>query len=450
MRGFLFLALLIPFAITVLAKDKETALTIYNNNLGLVRDVREMEVPIGQTMVKFVDVAAEIDPTSVHFKSLTAPDKVAMLEQNYQYDLVTVERLLEKYVDNQVTITTKEAGLYQGLLLSARNGDAIMQTADGSIKVIKAATIYTVAFPHLPEGLITRPTLVWLLKNDFSGKQKIEVSYLTSGIRWHAEYVAVVNATDTRTDLSGWVSIDNQSGASYEDAKLKLIAGDVNRAQPERFMPKSRLMVAEAAMADQSFEEKAFFEYHMYTLQRPATVKDKEIKQVSLFPVASVAIKKLFTYNGARDGKDVRVNIEFVNSTNDGLGLPLPKGTIRVFKEDTDKSKEFIGEDAIDHTPKNEKVRINLGNAFDIVGERTQTDRREISKRAREEDYSVKIRNHKQEPVLVTVVENFYGEWKITNSSHPSRKKDAQTAEFDLQIPKDGEVELKYSVLLKW
>lgn len=450
MRCLFFLVFLIPFAMVAMAKDKETAVTIYNNNLGLVRDVRDLEVPTGQAIVKFVDVAAQIDPTSVHFKSLTAPDKVAILEQNYQYDLVTVERLLEKYVDNQITITTKEAGLYQGLLLSARNGDAILQTTDGSIKVIKAATIYTVAFPRLPDGLITRPTLIWQLKNEVSGKQKIEVSYLTSGISWHAEYVAVVNATDTKTDLSGWVSIDNQSGATYEDAKLKLIAGDVHRAEPDRILPKSRVMVAEMVMAEPQFEQKAFFEYHMYTLQRPATVKDNEIKQISLFPAATVAIKKLFTYNGARNGKDVRVNIEFMNSANDGLGMPLPKGTIRVFKEDTDKSKEFIGEDAIDHTPKDEKIRIYLGNAFDIVGERNQTDRREISKRAREEDYSVKIRNHKQEAVLVTVIENFYGDWKITNSSHPSRKKDAQTAEFDLQIPKDGEVELTYTVLIKW
>ena len=450
------LAVLIPFvaslAGTAYADDDSPALTIYNGNFALVKQERELSIHKGVGELRFADVAATIDPTSVSFKSLTAPDKIAVLEQNYQYDLVTVAKLLRKYVDHQVTITTKESGVYNGLLLSANNGDAVLKRADGSVIVLKSNTIFTVSFPSLPEGLITRPTLVWTLKNDAAEKQRIEVAYLANGVNWHAEYVAVVDASDKKLELSGWVSIDNRSGVAYKDAKLKLVAGDVNRVvpRPSGVLVRAKAMDALNRVGAGGFKEKSFFEYHMYTLQRPATVANNETKQISLFPAANADAAKKYVFDGARYGKKTRVYLEFENGEAAGLGMPLPKGKIRVFKKDSDGSLEFVGEDLIDHTPKDEEVKVFLGNAFDIVGERVRKSMREIAASAREEAFLIKIRNHKKEKVSVTVVEHPYGDWTITKSSSKYIKKDAGTVEFNLEVQPGAEAEISYTLLSKW
>lgn len=452
-KVFSGLFFLLTSVFSTLAGDKQVALTVYNQNLALVKDVRTLELERGTSQIKFTEVAAKIEPTSVHFKSLTAPDAVTILEQNFEYDLISTDRLLQKYIDERIMVTTREGNTFAGKLLSAAGGDAVIETNEGSVKVVKAAALETVEFPKLPEGLITRPTLVWLLQSDKGGKHKSEVSYLTEGINWHAEYVALSKDDDTKLELAGWVSIDNKSGATYENAKLKLIAGEVHRVEEPRVRRRAAetemAMLAYAA-AEPQFEEKAFFEYHMYTLQRPATVRDRQIKQLSLFPTAKVDVRKIFTYNGARDEKKVRVNLEFVNSKEAGLGIPLPAGKIRAYKEDEDKSQEFIGEDKIEHTPKDEKVRIYLGNAFDVVGERIQKETKKIGKRARQESYEIKLRNHREEDVVITVIEKIWGDWEIIAKSHPFRKKDARTAEFDLSVPKDGETVLEYTVLIQW
>ncbi|MGB2768285.1 MAG: DUF4139 domain-containing protein, partial [Candidatus Zixiibacteriota bacterium] len=304
-------------------------------------------------------------------------------------------------------------------------------------------------FPTLPEGLITKPTLVWLLDSQVSGKRRAEVSYLTGGMNWHAEYVAVVDQRDENLELAAWVSIDNRSGATYEEAKVKLIAGEVHRVREERMPPRlAKGYIADMAAGAPQFEEKAFFEYHLYTLLRPATIKDNEIKQVSLFPSTEVSVKKIFTYDGARDEKKVRVELEFKNSEGAGLGMPLPKGKIRVYKEDVDKALEFVGEDRIDHTPKNEKVRVFLGNAFDIVGERQKIDFKKIRDDITEESYQIKLRNHKEEAVEVVVVEHLsaYTEWEIRESTHSHEKKDAGTIEFKIRLAPDEEVVVNYTV----
>ncbi|MCI0406740.1 MAG: DUF4139 domain-containing protein, partial [candidate division Zixibacteria bacterium] len=308
--------------------------------------------------------------------------------------------------------------------------------------------IRDISFPSLPEGLITRPTLVWTVNSDYSGKQSAEVSYLTTGINWHAEYVAVADPKDENLELAGWVSIENNSGATYPEAKLKLIAGDIHRAEEQgRVM---REAMVKAAALESAFEEKAFFEYHLYTLNRPATVKDKEIKQVSLFPSTKVKTQKKFIYDGAYYGNRVRVILEFDNSQKAGLGIPLPKGKIRVYKEDSDKSKEFIGEDLINHTPKDEKVKIYVGNAFDVVGTRTQTDYEQVSKRVDRYSFEISLRNHKTEKAQVVVVEHLaYADWEITQSNFPYEKKDAFTVEFLLDLQPDQEKKLNYTVMYK-
>ncbi len=425
----------------------EIALTVYNDDLALVKDVRELALKKGTNDLKFEDVAAQIDPTSVHFQSLTAPEKVALLEQNYEYDLVNASKMLEKYVDESIRIFAKDDQVFEGALLSASGGDIVLKNRDGGIRVIRSKAVEGMEFPDLPEGLITRPTLIWSLDCKQAGMHRTEVSYLTTGIQWHAEYVAVANEDDTVLDLSGWVSIDNRSGATYKDAKLKLVAGTVHRG--EDFRPKRAPRMALMAMKEEAgapFEERAFFEYHLYTLSRPATVKDRQIKQLSLFPNANVAVKKVYSYDGARDEKKVKVKLEFANSKEAGLGLALPKGKVRVYKRDVDEALEFIGEDRIDHTPKDEEVRLRLGDAFDVIGERKVTGHRKISKRVTEETVEIVLRNHKEEAITVLVIEHLWGDWEILTSSMEYRKKDARTVEFDVPVKKDGETKVEYTV----
>jgi hypothetical protein len=433
----------------------EVAVTIYNQDLGLVKDVRELEFQKGKSIIKFTDVAAQIDPPSVHFMPVDPSDRVSILEQNYQYDLVSSSKILEKYVDKEIELFTKSSGpkgeekSYKGTLLSYSNENVTVQEPGGAIRIIRLDEVRDLYFPTLPEGLITRPTLVWLLDSDISGKRKAEVSYLTNGINWHTEYVAVVDQKDQNLELAGWVSIDNRSGATYEDAKVKLIAGEVHRVEEAAPMRMAKGGYAlDVAQAAPQFEEKAFFEYHLYTLLRPATIKDNEIKQVSLFPSTNVKVKKIYTYDGARYDKKIRVELEFKNAQTEGLGMPLPQGKIRVYKADADKSLEFVGEDRINHTPKDEKVRVFLGNAFDIVGERKKTDFKQISDDVTEESYQIKLRNHKEEAVEVMVVEHLYSytDWEIRESTFPYEKKDANTIEFKIALAKDQEVVLNYTV----
>jgi len=445
------ISLICVIPMTSRAQESDISTTVYNDNLALVKDVRKMSLEKGTREVKFRDVAAKIDPTSVHIKSITATDKIAVLEQNYEYDLVDVDKLLEKYVDQEIKVYTKDK-VYSGILLSAQRNDIMLKEADGSVRVINRTAMLNLEFPALPEGLITRPTLVWSLDNQKAGEHQIEVSYLTTGINWHAEYVAVSKADDKQLEISGWVSIDNKSGAAYENAKLKLVAGDVHRVEPPRpvMIHAESAMLAKAAAAPQ-FEEKSFFEYHLYTLQRRATLKNNQIKQISLFPAAVCAVKKIYAYDGSRDNKKVRVNLEFKNSERNGLGMPLPKGKIRVYKEDeADKSLEFIGEDLIEHTPKDEKVRVFLGNAFDIIGERNQLEYKKLGKNSREETWQIKLRNHKDEAVRITLIEHAYGDWEIRRKTHQIIRQDANTIEFDVPVAKDDEAVLEYVILFRW
>lgn len=447
-KSILLYVMVFSAFVPLLAQD--VSLTVYNQNRALVRDVRSMSLESGTSVVSFADVAAQIDATSVHFKSITAPDKLSVLEQNYEYDLVGPQKILEKYVDQDIRLVTDKGEIMSGKLLSASGEDIVIQDEKGGIRIVKGKSIQNFDFPKLPEGLITRPTLVWQVENSGPKNHNVEVSYLTGGVNWHAEYVAVADPQDKQIDLSGWVSIENQSGTTYQNAKLKLVAGDVNIVEegPVRAFAEDRMLM-KAAAAPQ-FEEKSFFEYHLYTLQRRATVKDNQIKQISLFPPSRTSVQKLFLYDGAQYGEKVRVQLEFKNSKKDGLGMPLPKGKIRVYKEDTDGSLEFIGEDMIDHTPSDEKVRIYLGNAFDLVGERVQKATRKISNRSREEDYEIKLRNHKKEAVEIVVSERFWGDWKLTKNSLPFMQKDSRTAEFKIPVPADGETILTYTVLLTW
>jgi len=434
-------------SVTSLAQDASVRVTVYNSNLALVVDRRVVDLPRTSGEYSFRDVAAQIDPTSVRFTSVSNANDLDVLEQNFEYDLVSADKLLHKYLDEQVRLVTKSAGTVQGKLLSSM-GQLVIQGDDGALKIINNAEILSTELPNLPAGLITRPTLVWQLANRGPARQTVEVAYLTTGMGWHVEYVGKLDAADANLDLSAWVTIDNNSGATYPNAALQLVAGDVHRARDiiEPLYRKSA--VQEMAMAPQ-FEEKPFFEYHLYSLARPATLKEAQQKQISLFPSTRTTIEKKYVFDGAR-GKNVDVKLSFKNRADAGLGMPLPAGTFRIYKAEDRGNMVLVGEDRIKHTPKNEKVELQLGSAFDIVGERSQISYQQLGERAREEKYRIVLRNHKDTNITVEVVEHLSGDWTIRESTQPFTKKDASTALCNVPVVKDGEATVEYAVVYKW
>lgn len=450
MKTVIAAIMIVGIALVAFAGDGQVALTVYNDNLALVREMRPVKFKKGLQEIRFEEVSAQIDPTSVHFSVPSAKNAVRLLEQNFEFDLVGSARILEKYLNELVEITAKDS-IHSGRLLSSQGGDIVLQQDDGKITILKSNSVEIIRFPSLPEGLITKPTLVWLLDSDREGALDSEISYLTKGLSWHAEYVAVVDENDSQLELSAWVSVDNHSGASYKNARLKLVAGDVNIIEPKRLsragVAASALFMAEAA--PKGFEEKSFFEYHLYTLQRPTTLADRQIKQIALFDPVKTEVKKIYTFGEKGDDK-VQVNLEFVNDEKHGMGMPLPKGKIRVYKNDSDGAQEFIGEDLIDHTPKKEKVRVFMGNAFDIVGEKTEMKEDKIGKRARKVTYSVELRNRKDEPVTLFVVEHLYGDAKPVGETPPVEKLTANRVEFRVDVPADSSKSVEYTILYQY
>ena len=450
-------------ATSTLDDQTGVALTVYNVNLGLVKDQRTIKLFKGIGDLRFMDVASQIMPTSVHIKSLVKPETLRVLEQNYEYDLLNPQKLLDKYVGKEVKLYTKNPYTEREEVVSAtllsNNGQPIFKIGDE----ITFGHPGRIVFPGVPEDLNAKPTLVWMLDNDLPSAQKIEATYLTNGINWRSDYVVTLNDRDDKADLSGWVTIDNHSGATYKNATLKLVAGDVNRVKNE-FEYKDKMMrVAEGAAkpAAPQFKEDSFFEYHIYTLGRPATVKDNQTKQISLVTADDIPVKKELLYHGANyyyynrygdamSNQKIGVFVEIQNKKVNNLGIPLPKGTVRVYKADKEGSLQFVGEDSIDHTPKDEKIRIKLGEAFDVVGGRKQTDWKKIAYDTYEAAFEISLRNHKKEDVVVKVVEPIPGDWKMLSSSHEFSKSEAFTAEFNIPVPKDQEVKLTYRVRMRY
>jgi hypothetical protein len=424
----------------------ELAVTIYNSNLGVVSETRSLEFKKGVNRLAFRDVPSLIDASSVRFDVVGAGHNVAILEQNYAFDLVSPEQLYAKYVDNEIELLDKDGKLYTGTLLAYTSGAVTLREKTGRIKVVQLANITEVNFPSLPEGLITRPTLFWLYTSDFEGPLDCQVGYQTSGMNWSAEYVGVLSSDEKKLDLLGWSSINNTSGKTYSDATLKLVAGDIHRAQqkmPPRYM-ESMALAGEAAA--KGFEEKAFFEYHLYTLPRKATLANNEIKQISLFEPAKTMVEKVFVYKPERNPDNVEVAIKFQNSAKTGLGLPLPAGRVRLFKADDDGSLILLGEDMIEHTPKDEELTLTVGYAFDIAAEERLMDQTRISKQVEERTYEIELRNRKEQAVTIEVEKKLYGFWEIVDSNFPYTKKDATTVLFKIPVGASETVVVTYRV----
>lgn len=447
---------------------------------AIVKQERPIKLGQGRSTIRFTDVASQIEPTTVSFVSITDPVSTHVLEQNYEFDLVSTEKLMQRYLDRPITVEQAHGDkleTFTGTLLSTAGG-LLLKSADGGVQVINGYS--NVRFPELPGGLITKPTLVWDVFTEKPGEHRTRVTYETKAMTWWSDYNIVFaegkDANSGVLDIGAWVSIINQSGATYPEAKLKLIAGDVHRApQPPSPRPMAKRAMAEAmvAGADGGFEEKAFFEYHLYTLGRPTTLPDNSTKQIELFPTArKVPCEKVMVYYGLgsrypaygspmidrnfgiQSNPKVDIYLRFKNEKAIGMGMPLPSGRIRVSKLDSaDETLEFIGEDTIDHTPKDEEVLIKMGSAFDVVGERKQTDFSVDSNRNwMDETVEIKVRNHKEEKVKVIVKENLYRwtNWKITKKTHEFEKIDARTIHFPVEIDKDGEVTIRYTVHYTW
>ena len=444
---------------------------------AIVREERELDLPAGRSQQRFADVAAYIDPTTVTFASLTEP-ATRVLEQSFQFDLVDSRKLLQRYLGRNVTVEREQGGqvsTLEGTLLSASDG-LVLRAADGTVTTLREPA--AIRFPQLPGGLITQPTLEWLLNSPRAGKQRTRVAYETGGLTWWADYNLVfkpgADANSGFLDLSAWVSIVNLSGASYRDTRLKLVAGDVQRAASAQLRPMLRQLggaMLASAESDAGFTEKSLAEFHLYTLGRPTDLPDNSTRQLELFDqVRQIPARKLLVYRGMAGGfgggpmlerdygvdanTKVEVRLEFRNEKSLGLGVPLPAGRLRVSQLDlADGSLEFIGEDRIGHTARDELVRVRLGTAFDVIGERRQIDFA-IDTRARwlEEEIEVRVRNRKFEPVEVQVIEPMFrsGQWKILQHSQGYNKVDAQRIQFTAAIAADGEAVLRYRVRYSW
>lgn len=447
--------------VTGLQEQTGVAVTIYNANMGLVKDSRTISLPRGTEELRFMDVASKIIPTSVHIKSGDNPDGFSVLEQNYEYDLLSPQKLLDKYVGKEVKLQyknpyTEREEIVHATLLS-NNGGPVFKIGNE----ITFGYQGRIVFPSVPESLISKPTLLWLVKNSLPSPQKVVASYLTNGINWHADYILTLGSGDRQADLSGWVTIDNKSGASYRNASIKLVAGQVHRVSPQ-YVYGGRMLRAEAAPSKKSqFREERFFEYHMYTLRRHSTIKDNQTKQIRLISSENIPVKKELVYYGnayyfrtrsveSLSKQKIGVFVEIRNMKKDNLGMPLPKGLVRVYKRDREGSLQFVGEDSIDHTPKDEKIRIKVGEAFDVLGSSKQVDWKKIAYDTYEAAFEISLRNHKDEDITVRVIEPIPGDWTILSSSLPYKKTGAHAAEFDVNVPKDRTEKLSYRVRMRF
>ena len=447
---------------TTLDDQAELSITVYNSDVALVRDVRNLQLARGTGNLRFMDIAATVNPATVHFRSLTEPQQVSVHEQNYEYDLLEPDKLLRKYVGREVTLMrnrTENGSTRQEevkALLLSYNQQPVWKIGNEIVTGIGADHI---RFPELPETLYSRPTLIWTVQNDGAANHRVEASYLASRLAWNADYVLTVARDDKAADLNGWVTLVNNSGTAFRNAKLQLVAGDLNRVRQQ--LGKMLADVAAERRAEApaaNMTQEAFSDYHLYTMQRKTTINNAQTKQVSLLEGTDVPTVKRYVvegqnyyyHNHQHPGspiKDlVQVYYQFKNEAKSGLGIPMPAGVLRVYQQDSKGGVQFVGEDRIMHTPKDETLNIKIGNAFDVVCERKQIDFQKIAPSVYEFEYEITLRNHKATAVSVEVNEPIGGTWRMVRSSHEWTKTAAWAAQFKVPVASDGNAVLKYRV----
>lgn len=475
----------------LLSTSAQPALTIYNQDFAVVRDTVPLDLKAGVNAVTYAQATAHVEPDSVILRDPSGQHPLEILEQSYRNDPVSQDLLLSHFEGKTIDFQ-KDGKIIKGKIIrsgyvphySARNdfGEEYQQQQmdmafQGGQPIIEVDGQMQFGLPGLPlfpdlgDDTILKPTLNWLIQSDNPGKFDAVVGYLTGGFTWEADYNLVSPENGDSVDLIGWVTINNQSGKTFDDAKIKLMAGDANKIQgPVPMMQALRAADFSGAPAAPPVSEKAFDEYHLYTLERPTTLRDREIKQVEFVHAEDVHSKTIYVYDGAelspyysynieapeygtQSNKKVRVIREFANSESNHLGMPLPKGKLRFYRRDADRQLEFVGEDHIDHTPKDETIRVTTGNAFDLAGERKQTDFHvDNANRSAEESFEIKLRNHKKQMVSIRVVEHMYrwNNWEITSHNEDFTKTDSHTIEFDVPVNPDQEKTLDYTVHYTW
>jgi len=446
-----------PAVVSQAGQGRTLSLTVYNVGRALVRDARPVTLPSGPATLEFRDIAAHVLPETVAISG----EAVTVLEQNYEYDLLSPQTLLAKYLGREVTYVTEEPGPTPGSSVRKENVGRLLSLENGTVwrvgdRIVSNPPYRELVFPEVPENLRERPTLVWLLSSERSGERRLEATYLTSGIGWKADYVLTLPATGDLGTLLGWVTLDNSSGASYPDATLQLVAGDVHLAPVPQAAPQPMRMAVKAAGA--AMREESFAEYHLYTLERATTLKDRQQKQVALLEADGVRFAKHYVVESPRwwfaqridkQKQDVRVDVEISNRADNRLGTALPAGVVRLYQRDKRGSAQFVGEDRIDHTPKDEAVRVTMGNAFDVVAERRQTEYRRLSDNLVEDAFEVTLRNHKESAVTVEVKDEIGGDWEMLANSHPFERLSAFGVSFSVPVPANGEVKLTYRVRVR-
>jgi len=455
---------------STLKDQKEVAVTIYNENLALVKDQRKVNIPSGVSSLAFRDVSAKIRAETALLRSLSAQGSLSVLEQNFDFDLLTPQKLLEKYVGRSVNVirsnpVTGQETTENAQVLSANNG-VVLKIGER----IETGMPGRIVYGDVPAHLRDRPTLVMMLQNTGAQQQDVELSYLTGGLSWKADYVLELNANDDHLDISGWVTLTNTSGASYNHAKLQLVAGDVNQVRSytkSRTMMMDGMSAAPLAVGRKEMAQEDLFEYHLYSLDRPTTMAENQTKQVALLTASGVPAHKELLLRGSEYyyqssqgdlGQKIKIGVflEFDNKENAKLGMPLPKGIVRVYKKDSAGNAQFIGEDNIDHTPQNETIRLKLGDAFDVTADKKQTDFEKLAGMSPytysrfESAYEMVIRNAKPEAVTVIVQEPMPGDWRVLSESHPHTKGSSNTAVWAIRVPAKGSSKLNYRCLVQY
>jgi hypothetical protein len=487
------------------SSDDAPALTIYNQSFAVVRQTIPLELKSGVNQIEVNDITSHLEPDSVILRDLKTGQELHILEQNYRSDVASQARLLSLYegktIDFLMTDNSGQRKLMPGKIirsgyveqyptfnnpygqnynqaqqyyLNARSGETIVEI-DGKVQFgLPGLPV----FPALTNSSILKPTLSWSLQSERARTGTAEFSYVTGGMNWHADYNVVGAVNGNLVDIVGWVTLDNQTGKTFNNAHIKLMAGDVNKIQPGGFAyggPASMMASASVEVAAPGVTERSFDEYHLYTLERPAALHDREIKQVEFVRASGVPAKRLYVYDGVKVDQNYRgysqenirdmenfgvqsnpkiwAMVEFKNSKENHLGMPLPKGRLRFYRRDVDSQLEFTGENMIDHTPADETIRLYTGNVFDAVGERKRTAFK-IDRNARtvDESFEIRLRNHKKEPMEIRVVEHLYrwNNWEIMNNSDPFTKTDSKTIEYRVTVPADGEKVVTYTSHYTW
>ena len=445
-----------PPVVSQAGPGRTLSLTVYNAGRALVRDSRAVTLSGGTVALEFRDIAEHVMPETVAI----AGDGISVLEQNYEYDLLSPQTLLAKYLGRDVTMVTEEPGGAPGAIVRKEVVARLLSIENGTVwrvgdRIVSNPPYRELVFGDVPENLRERPTLVWLLDSARVGERRLEATYLTGGIGWKADYVLTLGSAGDSGSVLGWVTLENDSGASYPDATLQLVAGDVHLAPAQRPAPQPAMMAAKAAG---EMREEAFAEYHLYTLERPTTIKDRQKKQVALLEADGVRVVRRYVVESpqwwyaqriGRQKQDVRVDVEIANRADNRLGMALPGGVVRLYQRDRRGTAQFVGEDRIEHTPKDETVKVTMGNAFDVVAERRQTDYRKLADNLYEDAFEVTLRNHKESAVTVEVREQLGGDWEMLANSHPFEKLSAFGVSFAVPVPAGGEAKLTYRVRVR-